>query len=85
MGHQKRLLRKYGLPSRAPDELAPAAESALVHRLLEDGENPKEWTVLAWRARNGIYAVALKREGRVRVFTVVPEGEGCAVIEVTES
>ena len=31
----------------APDELTPAAESALVHRLLEDGENPHAWTVLA--------------------------------------
>ena len=31
----------------APDELTPAAESTLVHRLLEDGENPNDWTVLA--------------------------------------
>ena len=84
LGYQKGLLRKYGLPSLAPDDLSPAAEAALAHRLLEDGDTPKEWTVLAWRARDGIYAVALKREGRVRIFTVVPEGEGYAVMEMGE-
>lgn len=31
-------------------ENAPAAESALVHRLLEDGDNPNDWTVLSLAA-----------------------------------
>ena len=29
----------------APDELTPAAECAIVHRLLEDGDDPNAWTV----------------------------------------
>ena len=78
------LLRKRGLLPLNPDELTPAAESALVHRLLEDGDNPKEWTVLALWASGRVYAVALEGEGRVRAFTVVPEGEGYAVLEVTQ-
>ena len=68
----------------APDELSAAAESALVHRLLEDGENPNAWTVLAVWASGGVYAVVLKREDGVRAFTVVPEGQGYDVIEVTQ-
>ena len=67
----------------APDELTPAAESAIVDRLIEDGENPNAWTVLALWASDGIYAVVLGGEG-VRAFTVVPEGEGYEVMEVTE-
>ena len=55
----------------APDELAPAVESALVHRLIEDGENPNEWDVLAVWASDGVYAV-LEGESGVRGFT------GCA-------
>ena len=66
----------------APDVLAPAAESALVHRLLEDGENPNDWTVLAVWASDGVYAVVLEGEA-VRAFTVVPEGDGYEVMEAT--
>ena len=69
----------------APDELAPAAESALVHRLLEDRDDPNEWTVLAVWASVDVYAVVLEAEGRVRAFTVGPEGEGYEVMEVSES
>ena len=29
----------------APDELSHEAECALVHRLLEDGQGPNDWTV----------------------------------------
>ena len=68
----------------APDELVPAAESALVHRLLEDGENPNDWTVLAVWASDDVYAVVLRCDGDVRAFTVVPEGEDYAIMEVTE-
>ena len=67
----------------APDELTPAAESALVHRLLEDGENPNEWAVSYVWASDGAYAVVLVGDG-VRAFTMVPEGEGYEVMEVTE-
>ena len=70
-------------PTSVPDELSLAAESALVHRLLEDGDNPNDWTVLAVWASDGAYAVALEGEG-VRAFTVVPEGHGYAVIETTQ-
>ena len=66
----------------APDELA-AAESALVHRLLEDSENPNDWTVLALWASGGVYAVVLKCDGDVRAFTVGPEGDGYDVLEVS--
>ena len=34
-------------------------------------------------ASGGVYAVVLEGEGRVRAFTVVPEGEGYDVMEVT--
>ena len=68
----------------APDELAPAAESALAHRLLEDGYDPNDWEVSYVWASDGVYAVVLKRDGDVRAFTVVPEGGGYAVMEVTE-
>ena len=68
----------------APDELAPTAESTLAYRLLEDGENPNEWSVLAVWARDDVYAVVLRCDGDVRAFTVVPEREGYAILEVTE-
>ena len=71
----------------APDELTPAAEAALVHCLIEGGENPNEWTVLAVWASDGdkpVYAVVLEGEGRVRAFTVAPEREGYTVMEVTD-
>ena len=67
----------------APDELTPAAESALVHRLLEDGENPNDWTVLAVWACDDVYAVVLKGED-VRAFTVAPECDSYLVMEVTD-
>ena len=67
----------------APDELTPAAESAMACRLIEDSENPNDWTVLAVWASDGVYAVVLGGEGDVRGFTVVPEGEGYDVMEVT--
>ena len=40
--------------------------------------------MVAWRARDGIYAVVLKGEGGVRVFTVVLDREDDAVRDVTE-
>lgn len=64
----------------APDELSPSAESALVHRLLEDGDTPNDWTVLAVWASDGVYAVVLEGDG-VRAFTVAPEGESYEVME----
>ena len=63
----------------APAELTPAAEAALLHRLLEDGDNPNQWTVLAVWASNDVYAVVLEGDS-VRAFTVVPEGEGYDVM-----
>ena len=64
----------------APDELTPAAESALAQRLIEDGDDPNEWNVLAvWESRD-VYAVVLGGE-RVRTFTVAPEGGGYDVME----
>ena len=66
----------------APDELSPSAESALVHRLLEDGDTPNDWTVLAVWASDGVYAVVLEGDG-VRAFTVAPEGESYEVMEVS--
>ncbi len=84
LGYQKRLPGKYGLPPIARDDLNPAAESAVIRRMLENGDTPKEWTVVAWRARDGIYAVVLKGEGGVRVFTVVLDREDDAVRDVTE-
>ena len=68
----------------APDELTPAAESAIVHRLLEEDENPNDWTVLAVWENGGVYAVVLEGD-RVRAFTVAPKSEGYEVMEVTES
>ena len=68
----------------APDELSPSAESALIHRLLEDGENPNDWCVLAVCASDDVYAVVLEGEAGVRAFTVVPEGEGYGVMEATD-
>ena len=67
----------------ATDELTPAAEAALAHRLLADSENPNDWTVLAVWASDDVYAVVLKRDGGVRAFTVVAEGEGYCVLEVS--
>ena len=67
----------------APEELSPAVESALAHRLIEDGDDPNEWNVLAVWESAGVYAVVLEG-ARVRTFTVAPEGEGGFVIEVTE-
>ena len=49
----------------APDELTPAAECAIVHRLLEDGDNPNAWTVAYVWAGDGaepVYQVASERE-----------------------
>ena len=57
--------------------------SARVHRLLEDGYNPNDWSVLAVWASDGVYVVVLESK-RVRAFTVVPEGEGYVVMEATE-
>ena len=67
-----------------PDELTPSAESALIHRLLEDGDNPNDWTVSYVWASDGVYAVVLEGEEGVRAFTVMPEGAGYEVMEVTE-
>ena len=67
----------------APAELIPAAESAIAHRLIEDGDDPNEWNVLAVWESGAVYAVVLGGE-RVRTFTVAPEGVGYFVIEVTE-
>ena len=66
-----------------PDELTPAAESALAHRLIEDGDDPNEWNVLAVWESGDVYAVVLGG-ARVRSFTVAPEGEGYVVVEVTD-
>jgi hypothetical protein len=54
----------------ASDELSPAVESTLLHRLLADGENPNNWMVLAVWASDGVYAVVLEGEARARAFTV---------------
>ena len=67
----------------APDELTPAAESALVHRLLEDGDNPNAWTVSYVWVSDGVFAVVLEGDEGVRAFTVIPEGEGYEVMEVS--
>jgi len=45
----------------APDELTPAAESALVHRLLEDGDDRNDGTASFLWATDGGYAVVLER------------------------
>jgi hypothetical protein len=71
----------------APDELTPAAECAIVQRLLEDGDDPNAWTVAyvcAGDAAEPVYAVVLEDTERVRAFTVWPEGDGHEVMEVTE-
>ena len=67
----------------APDELSPAAESAIAFRLIEDGSDPNDWTVLAVWASDGVYAVVLEGH-RVRAFTVVPAGERYEVADVTD-
>ena len=67
----------------APDELTPEAECALIHRLLEDGENPNEWTVVAVWVSDEAYAVVLEDGGVVRAFTIGPEGEGYEAMGVT--
>ena len=67
------------VPHLSPDELTPAAESALAHRLIEDGDDPNEWDVLAVWESDDIYAVVLEGD-RVRTFTVAPDW----VMEVTE-
>ena len=36
----------HGMLYLAPDELSPEAECALAHHLIEDGDNPNDWTVL---------------------------------------
>jgi len=57
----------------APDELTPAAECAIVQRLLEDGDDPNAWTVAyvcAGDAAEPVYAVLLQDAERVRAFTV---------------
>ena len=35
-------------------------------------------------ASNDVYAVVLESDGGVRAFTVVPEGDGYGVMELTE-
>ncbi len=40
------------------------------------------WVLAVW-ASDGVYAVVLEG-GRVRAFTIAPEGEGYEVMEVTE-
>ena len=69
--------------AKRPLRHGPAPEAALVHRLLEDGENPNDWTVLAVWASGDVYAVVLEGEAGVRAFTVVPEGDGYEVLEVS--
>lgn len=69
----------------ASDELSSAAESALAHRLMEDGDDPNEWNVLAVWASDDVYAVVLRCGVDVRAFTVGPECEGYVVIEVPET
>ena len=66
----------------APDELIPAAESAIAHRLIEGGDDPNEWTVLAVWNSDDVYAVVLEGE-RVRAFTVAQEGTCYFVVEGT--
>ena len=71
----------------APDELSSAAESALVHRLLEDGDNPNDWTVsYVWASdsEQPVYAVVLEGEEGVRAFTVAPLDDCYDVMEVTD-
>ena len=68
----------------APDELTPAAESALAHRLIEDGDDPNEWNMLAVWESDGVHAVVLRCGADVRAFTVAPEGTEYFLIEVTE-
>jgi len=70
-----------------PDELTPAAECAIVRRLLKDGDDPNAWTVTyvwAGDAAEPVYAVVLEDAERVRAFTVWPEGDGYEVVEVTD-
>ena len=68
----------------ASDEIIPAGESALTHRLIEDGDDPNEWNVLAVWASDDVYAVVLESDGDVRAFTMMPESGGYDVMEVTE-
>ena len=67
-----------------PDELSSAAESALAHRLLEDGDDPNEWKVSYVWASDDVYAVVLRGGGDVRAFTVGPEGDSYRVMELTD-
>ena len=67
-----------------PDELSSAAESALAHRLLEDGDDPNDWSVSYVWASDDVYAVVLTCGVAVRAFTIAPEGEGYVVVEVTD-
>ena len=61
---------------------------AIVHRLLEDGDDPNAWTVTyvwAGDAAEPVYAVLLEDAERVRAFTVWPEGDGDGVKEILEA
>ncbi len=68
----------------AADELSPAAECALAHRLIADGENPNDWTVSYLWASDDVFGVVLRRGEVVRAFTAFPEDGGYGVVEVTE-
>ena len=63
--HLRAFVRIMTLMYLASDELTPAAESALVYRLLEDGDNPNAWTMLAAWASDDAYAVVLECDGGV--------------------
>lgn len=67
-----------------PDELSSAAESALAHRLIEDDDDPNDWSVSYVWASDDVYAVVLTCGVAVRAFTVGPECDSYLVIEVTE-
>ena len=83
-GHSRGIERDLGGVAESPYGTGAARVADRVHRLLEDGENPNAWTVLAVWASDGVYAVVLEGEA-VRAFTVVPEGEGYEVIEASET
>nr|WP_290847084.1 biotin/lipoyl-containing protein [Henriciella sp.] len=56
----------------APDELTPAAECAIVHRLLEDGDDPNDWSVSYVWASDDVYAVVLTCGVAVRALVCTP-------------
>ena len=68
-----------------PDERRPTAESALAHRLIEDGHDPNQWDLFAvWRSGD-VFAVVLRCGEGVLAFTAFPDGEGYEVMEVIAS